>query len=34
MELQRLKDIYEKQQEKDKEIKLITEIQKYKEKSK
>ena len=32
IELQRLKDIYEKQQEKDEEIRLMTEIQNYKEK--
>ena len=32
MELQRLKDIYEKQREKDEKIRLMTEIQKYKEK--
>ncbi|HET7180916.1 MAG TPA: hypothetical protein VFI15_01650 [Candidatus Limnocylindrales bacterium] len=32
MELQRLKDIYEKQQEKDEEIRLMEEIQNYKEK--
>ena len=32
MELQRLKDIYEKQQEKDEEIRLMTEIQSTKKK--